>query len=459
VATFPYTGFPDGQSYPQIPAGTDVVSVNSSSALSSALSNAAAGQKIVLANGTYSGSFTLTSKNGTASSGITIVAATRGAAVFASGSTITVKDCSYVQLEGLSFPYELSSGNTTQFRGTSHHCRITRCTVGPTSVGTSGANKTSYIYLGDDANFIRIDHNELRNKANPGNSILGDGNFTSLQAVRHVRIDHNYIHDIRPEVTNEKEPIRLGVSTMSKTFSYSVVERNRFENCICEPEIVSVKACGVRVSGNSVATSIGGIVYRHGTGGIVSDNYIVDRKSTFGSSIGSGGFRFYDANHEVSYNYVDGVFGGNFQGPLTLDSGDAEGSSTQLDAHWRVVNALVERNVLVGNPEGVRFGHNYSLAPTGCTVRDNIVAQAETGTAITQRIAPVSTTQTNNTYFCHAGHRWTGAGQRHDLAQGRLWAAPDVPADRRRRPERRPGRHRRHRRAGRRRWHNSAADE
>lgn len=230
----------------------------------------------MLANGTYSGAFTLTSKNGTASSGITIVAATRGAAVFASGSTITVKDCSYVQLEGLSFPYELSSGNTTQFRGTNHHCRITRCTFGPTSVGTSGTNKTPFIYLGDDADFIRIDHNELRNKANPGNSILGDGNFTTNQAVRHIRIDHNYIHDIRPEVTNEKEPIRLGVSTMSKTFSYSVVERNRFENCICEPEIVSIKACGVRVSGNSVATSIGGIVYRHGTDGIVTDNYIID---------------------------------------------------------------------------------------------------------------------------------------------------------------------------------------
>jgi hypothetical protein len=122
--------------------------------------------------------------------------------------------------------------------------------------------------------------------------------------------------------------------------------------------------------------------------------------STFGSVSAAGGFRFYDKNHEVSYNYVDGVYGGQLSRPADLgQSGDAEGSSTKLDAHWRVVNALVERNVLVGNPEGIRVGHNYSLAPTGCTVRDNIVAQAETGTAITQRIAPVSTTQTNNTYF------------------------------------------------------------
>src|SRR5215203_6685207 len=117
---------------------------------------------------------------------------------------------------------------------------------------------------------------------------------------------------------------------------------------------------------------------------------------TFGTTIGSGGFRFYDKDHEVSYNYVEGVYGGNFQGPLLLDTGDAEGTSTALANHWRVVNAMVERNVLVDNPEGIRIGDNYDLAPTGCTIRDNFVVQADTGAAVTQRIAPVSSTLTNN---------------------------------------------------------------
>jgi hypothetical protein len=140
--------------------------------------------------------------------------------------------------------------------------------------------------------------------------------------------------------------------------------------------------------------------------------------ATFGTTIGSGGFRFYDANHEVSYNYVQGVYGGSFQGPLLLDTGDAEGSSTNLAGHWRVVNALVERNVLVGNPEGIRIGDNYDLAPTGCTIRDNIVAQAATGVAVTQLIAPVSSTLTNNTYYATPA---TGG-----LAQGSdgIWRKP-----------------------------------
>ena len=121
--------------------------------------------------------------------------------------------------------------------------------------------------------------------------------------------------------------------------------------------------------------------------------------ATFGTTIGSGGFRFYDKNHEISHNYVEGVYGGNFQGPMLLDSGDAEGSSSNLSGHWRVVNAKVLNNVIVDCPEGVRIGDNYDLAPTGCTIDGNLVARAANGKAIEQLIAPVSTTIGTNPYF------------------------------------------------------------
>jgi hypothetical protein len=285
LATFPYTGFPDGQPYPSIPLGTTTTTVSSSAALSTALANATAGTRIVLGSGTYSGAFTLTGKVGTAGAGISIEAATQGGAIFAAGSTWLVKDCQQVTLKGLAFPFEPSSGNVVAFRGTSRSCRVTRCTFGPTTISVSpGTTKATFVYGGDSVEYIRVDHNEIRNKANPGNAILFDGNFDTNQACRHIRIDHNYIHDIKPEVDNEKEPIRLGVSQMSKTFSYSVVERNRFEACIAEPEITSIKACGVRVSGNAYINSIGGPVLRHGTGSVMSDNYVVDT----GTSSGGG---------------------------------------------------------------------------------------------------------------------------------------------------------------------------
>ena len=276
MATFPYTGFLDNVGYPTIPLGTSVVNVTSSASLTTALANAVAGQRIMLGSGTYSGAFTVSSKTGTAGAGISIEASSTGGAVFASGSTIVITNSAYVTLKGLTFPYELGSGNVVGFRGSSHHCRVTRCLFGPTSLGTAGTTKTTFVYGGDDVNHIRVDHSEIRWKTQPGNAILFDGNFTTFQTCQHIRIDHCYIHDIKPEVANEKEPIRLGVSTMSKTFGYSVIERNRFENCIAEPEIVSVKSCGNRVSGNVASRCIGGLVYRHGTNGVVSDNYIVD---------------------------------------------------------------------------------------------------------------------------------------------------------------------------------------
>jgi Chondroitinase B/Alginate lyase/Glycosyl hydrolases family 16 len=422
MAVYPST-FPDGTPYPTFPAGTNTVNVSTASQLSSALSNATAGQRIVLANGSYSGAFSMSGRNGTTTAGISIEAANTGSATFASGSTFRITNCSYVTVKGLSFGFDVA-GDTFQFRGTSRNCRLTRCTFGPSSHSSSSAVSTM-IFVGDDCHTIRIDHNEIRNKGTSGNGIRVYGSFAKVDAgqgssagCRWVRIDHNIFRSIKPEVGNDKEPIRYGVSTMSRTIANGVIERNYFTDCICEPEIISVKMGGIRTTGNTIYRCAGGPVIRHGTNSVMNDNYVVDRVATFGTTIGSGGFRFYDADHKVSYNYVDDVYGGNFQGPLLLDTGDAEGSSTNLNAHWRVVGATVERNIIVACTEGIRIGNNYSMVPRNCTIRDNLVIDAATGAAITQRVAPSNTVMTNNAYYTTTDK----AGMTQDAAT--IWRKP-----------------------------------
>lgn len=399
AVSVPYAAaFPDGTAYPTIPGGTTTVNVSSNSQLSAALSSATAGQKIVLANGSYSGTFTISGKNGTSSSGISIEAASTGGAVFASGSKFTISNCAYVTVKGLSFPFDVA-GDLFQFRGTTHHSRVTRCTFGPTS-HTASSEVATYIYVGDNCQHVRIDHNEVRNKGTSGNGVRVYGNFDTFVGCKYVRIDHNIFRSIKPEVGNDKEPVRYGVSTMSRTDANGVIERNFFTDCLCEPEIISVKMGKIRVTGNTIYRCAGGAVIRHGRNSILSDNYIIDGNNTTASAgLQSGGIRFYDSGHEISYNYINATIGDNFQDPLLLDTGDAEGSSTNLSAHWRVINALVTRNALVATPRGITIGDNYSSAPQNCTITDNVVVNTPTGTELTQRIAPSGGTISGNKYF------------------------------------------------------------
>lgn len=278
--------FLDGTPYPTIPAGTTVVNVSTSSGLSSALANAVAGQRIVLANGTYSGAFAMSGKTGTATSGISIEAATPGGAVFDSASTWRITNCAYVTVSGISRPSD-PTGDFFQFRGTSHHCRLTRSTIGPASGPTGSANVANWIFVGDDCYHIRIDHNELRNKGTGGNGIRVYGSFTKVDAgqgssagCRWVRIDHNLLRNFGPEASNDKEPIRYGVSSMSKTIANGAIERNVFQDIAAEPEVISGKMGGLKIVGNSLIRCAGSLCYRHGTNGLVADNYIVDRSGT-----------------------------------------------------------------------------------------------------------------------------------------------------------------------------------
>jgi hypothetical protein len=363
--------FDDGTAYSTFGPGQTTISVSGSAALASALTAAAPGHIITLQSGTYTGDFAINNKAGTATSGIVIRSASSLGAVFTSGSSFTVNNCSHVTVEGLDFPFD-QEGDTLTLKGNSNNCRFTRNRVGPTSLANS-ALTGNYIYVADDSRHFRIDHNTLRNKGTNGNVIRVYGNFDTLVGCKYGRIDHNLIDTVGDEVGNDKECIRYGVSNMSRTDCFSVIERNVIVNAKAEPEVISGKMGRLTQRGNVLLRCAGGLLIRHGRNCKQQSNYVVDRANTTATAgLKSGGSRFYDSGHLIEDNYYDGLAStSGFQRALIVDTGDVEGTSTNLAGHWRVVNATVQRNVIVNCDTGIYIGDNYALAPDSCAVINN----------------------------------------------------------------------------------------
>jgi pectate lyase len=363
--------FLDGVAWPVITRQSTVVSVSGASAFGSAVSAAAGGQRLTLASTSYTGTYSLTGK-----SNVTIEASTLGGATFGSGSQLTIKDCTNVLIRGLNFTTD-SAIEAINIRGTSRNIWIDQCTIGPSGAAVNSASSGQMIYISDTAEFVRLSYNWLRNKGTAGNQIKVYGNDAAGQVNKHILVDHNILQGVKPAVSNGKEPVRHGVSTMSKSMSYSTYCMNFWIDCLAEPENFSGKAGGLAVYGNTFYRCSGGAVLRHGTDCVMSDNYFIDGVDTTASDgVKSGGIRGYDSGHDIEHNYMDGLAGAGFQASLLIDRGDAEGSSTNLAGHWRVINALVNRNVIINSatPIVVWNGSQYSLNPSNVTITNNLTA-------------------------------------------------------------------------------------
>jgi len=181
----------------------------------------------------------------------------------------------------------------------------------------------------------------------------------------------------------------------------AIIERNVFTGIKTEDEIVSAKANRIHIRGNSFLQCVGGAVLRHGRDSRLQSNYFVDKANTTGSlGTKSGGIRFYDSGHIVEDNYMEGLAStGAFQRPIIIDTGDAEGTSTNLAAHWRVVGATVQRNVIIACPSGIHIGDNYALAPDSIGVQNNDVINSGGAAVTTLEPAVGDSIIANNTYF------------------------------------------------------------
>jgi poly(beta-D-mannuronate) lyase len=325
--------------------------VDSLAGLQARIDAAKPGDTITVKDGVYSASGPITVKvKGAPGKPIRIAAATIGKVEIAgSGGFDVLSPAAHIVIDGFVFTH--ASGRT-QIRPGATHVRFTR------NVFECKGDGAYLTVAGHDA---EIDRNELRNKRTLGNMIdvRGEGS----QVAQRVRIHHNYFHDFTSPGpgTNGAETIRFGLSGLSLSKGFGVIEHNLFVRCVGENEMLSIKSGANIIQDNTLLESPGAqLTLRHGNENIVRRNYLR----------GTDGIRIFGDRNRVSDNYLEAN-----TGAIQIGNGGAEvADGAPLTSHDRPDDTYITSNVLLNNTRNIFMtARDKGLGATRATIAHNII--------------------------------------------------------------------------------------
>ncbi|MEV0782027.1 polysaccharide lyase 6 family protein [Streptomyces sp. NPDC050423] len=347
---------------PAASAATVPAAVRTPAELQAAIDRARPGDRIVVADGTYSvppdSPLTIRNKRGTERAPVTIAARTPGGVVLEGEHSFLLEASSHITLSGFSF----RQSSTLDIPPDCSHIRLTRNDF-------QLADIEGLHWLMVRADDSTVDHNHFHGKSTLGIYLGIEGAGTDEMAQR-VHVYRNYFSDHTFAGSNGGEPIRLGVSPRALSGAHAVVEYNLFERADGDPEAISVKSSDNTIRYNTIRDSLGGIVLRHGNRNRVEGNHLVD---------GQEGVRIYGNDHVIVNNYLAGLSGR----ALVIGSGserdhlpgETPESRRGNDAPDRL---LVAYNTLVDNNGTLSGESQRPHEPRDVTVADNLLV-ADTG--------------------------------------------------------------------------------
>jgi len=362
------------------PAGAPVYKNVTPSTYNSILSNAQAGDVLLLATGNYTSYPSIKFKGY-----VTIKAAPSATPVFTAGSGMYFTGCNNLIFDGLNFSMSVGSGAPWVKLMGCKYTEIKNCHFYSPAAASTGS---VWIYIGgDDSHDNRVSYNIMENKTDTGKFILFDGNAARTCLSLNDIIDHNIFRNTLGRQTNESEPIRLGVSDLVTYPSYTVVEYNTFERCDSDPEIVSVKSCDNIIRYNIFKECLGTVCIRQAFRTNIYGNYFIGNGRTgldsTGKVIGTGGVRIYSNDHKVYNNYFEGLTGTLWDAAITMTDGDAVNPETkgkQLTSHFPAKNCIIANNTFVNNLHNFELGFKnatgenvFSKPITNVTIANNII--------------------------------------------------------------------------------------
>jgi poly(beta-D-mannuronate) lyase len=330
-------------------ASAATYAVHSIADLQARINNAMPGDVIIVHNGVYTTSASITvNRQGTATDPIRIVAQSAGGVEITGTHGFNVTSpAAHVAIEGFLLTHQ--SGRN-QIRSGATHIRFTR------NVFESTGDGAYLTVAGHDA---EVDLNIFRNKRTVGNMI--DVRGSGSQIAQRVRIHHNYFHDFTSPGVNGAETIRFGLSGLSLSSGFGVIEHNLFIRCTGENEMLSIKASSNVIRYNTLLDSPGAqITLRHGNDNLVYGNYLR----------GTDGIRIFGDRHQVFSNYLEGNSGG-----INIGNGAGEvADGAALTTHDRPDDCVISFNTLVNNTRNYYMtGRTNGLGATNTVFAHNIL--------------------------------------------------------------------------------------
>ncbi len=339
---------------------------------SAAVKHAHPGDTIVLRDGEWRDFQILFTGTGTADKPIRLTAQSKGGVILTGQSNLRIGG-DYLEVSGLVFRDGWSpTDHVIAFRKDSktyaRHARLTEVVIDRFTKPDRRAEDIWVAIFGQDN---RVDHSHFEGKANAGVTLAVIRDKGHPEENR-ARIDHNYFGPRPPLGSNGGETIRIGTSDESLSDSRTIIERNIFDRCDGEVEIVSIKSGHNVLRENLVLQSQGSFVLRHGNGNLVERNVFLG-----GNKPDTGGVRVINRDQIVRFNYFQDLAGKDFKSALTVMNGVP---NSVINRYHQVNNAAIEHNSFV-HVARITFAAGAdaerSAPPIASRFADNLVLGAE----------------------------------------------------------------------------------
>jgi poly(beta-D-mannuronate) lyase len=330
----------------------DEIRVDSMLDLRAAIGKASPGDKIVVANGTYTNDDAIEiAVAGTNAAPIEIAAELVGSVEFAGSAGFTFRrPAAYVVLRGFKFTHK---AGTLGLPAGTHHCRVTRNDF-ELKVPRRGA------YMSVSGDDHEIDHNTFQNKRTEGQMLEVQGPLGPAMAQR-TWIHHNYFRNFENSGRNNSSALHIGHSSRSLSPAHSLVEYNLFHDTRGENEgAICNKSCDNTYRFNTFAEGCTELSLRHGNRCLVYGNFFIGTR---------GGLRFFGDDHKIYSNYFEGN-----DPAVQIGNGGANVPPGELTSHDRPDRVQFVFNTLVGNPTNVVMRRRQNgLGATHFMFANNII--------------------------------------------------------------------------------------